>query len=68
MEDISMDELIESDLLRKVRIVPYSEEFQVHPILHEPLIGPDDVCDYSRHRDEDIGDISSEDVHKKFPN
>jgi hypothetical protein len=45
MEDIPMDELVESDLLGKVRIISSREEFSIHPVLHEPLIGPDDERD-----------------------
>jgi hypothetical protein len=54
-----MDELVESDLLRKVRIIPYSEKFLVHPILHESLVGPDDDRDNHRYHYE-IGGICSE--------
>jgi hypothetical protein len=40
-----MDELVESDLFSEIRIVAPREELSIHPILHEPLVGPDDERD-----------------------
>jgi hypothetical protein len=67
MEDITMDELVECYLLSEVRIVSLGEIFSIHAILHEPRIGPDDHRYYSGYRDESIGDVPGEDIHKKFP-
>jgi hypothetical protein len=45
VEDIPMDELVESDLFGEVHVIPFCEEFSVHPILYEPLVGPDNDRD-----------------------